>query len=81
MMDNQQLLALSSLTYLDQNNHFAMVLENHVGGSVNLQPDQMLGRVEEVKYVCLQNQSQDNENTDEPLPTVNTMLVDTYCYR
>ena len=27
--------------------------------------------------MCLQDQSQDDENTDESLPTVNTLLVDT----
>ena len=67
-MDNHQLL--------DQNNQFTMVLENHGGEPINLQPGQMLGRVEEVE-ACLQDQSQDDKNTDESLPTVSTLFADT----
>ena len=70
------MLAPSSLTYLDQSNQFTVVLENHGGGPVNLQPGQTLGRVEEVE-VCLQDQSQDDGNTDESLPKVSTLFVDT----
>ena len=44
-----------------------MVLENHGCEPFNLQPVQMLGRV--------QDHSQDGENTDESLPTVNTILL------
>ena len=82
MMDNYQLFAPSSLTCLDQSSQFTMVLENHGCEPVNLQPGQMLGRVEEVE-VCLQDQSWNGENTDEFMPAVNTLLVDTvrrhYC--
>jgi len=72
--ERQQVLVPSTITYLDGDGQFTLVLENHACQTVYFQPNQELGHVEDV-VVCQLDKIHDVDDTVLKT-TVNTLLVE-----